>query len=186
VKSAVEETWMIGQSQIQRLEELKRSSIRWISSHGLGLPEAEDIFQHSLLKAISSPSSVEEPEKLTAWFYQILRNTLTDEFRKMSAQKKWTQTYALEVLPTLDAETETILCRCLEGMMEELSALERNILEGHFFEGKKFKTLSQEFGQSEGSIRVKALRARDKLKEALRACCNITRFEQVKDCGCKS
>ena len=176
---------MIRQSQIQILEDLKRSSIRWIASHGLGLPEAEDIFQQSVLKAIGSPTTAEEPEKVTSWFYQILRNTLTDEFRKAKSQKKTSDEYAAEVLPRLDPETEENLCRCVASLMSELPAVKKSILEKHFFEGKKFKELSFEFKQTEGAIRVKALRARDKLKESLKECCNITRFEQAKDCGCE-
>ena len=175
---------MIRQSQIKILEDLRRSSIRWIASHGLGLPEAEEVFQQSLLKAIASPTNVAEPEKVTAWFYQILRNTLTDEFRKNQAQKRRNVEYAAEVLPYLDPETQENLCRCIAGLMAELPAVEKKILEGHFFDGKKFKELSEEFQQTEGAIRVKALRAREKLKESLRECCNITRFEQVKECGC--
>lgn len=176
---------MIRQSQIQILDDLKRSTIRWIASHGLGLPEAEDIFQQSLLKAFSSTTTVEEPEKVTAWFYQIIRNTLTDEFRKLNSQKKTNEAFAAEVLPKLDPETEEQICRCVNGLLSELPAVERAILEKHFFEGKKFKELAEEFHQAEGTIRVKALRARDKLKESLRECCNITRFDEAKDCGCE-
>jgi RNA polymerase sigma-70 factor (ECF subfamily) len=177
---------MIRQSQIEILEDLKRTSIRWIASHGLGLPEAEDIFQQSIVKAIATPTSADEPEKVTSWFYQILRNTLIDEFRKAKSLKKKTDEYAAEVLPHLDPETEEKLCKCVNGLMSELPDIEKSILEKHFFEGKKFKELSNEFGQSEGAIRVKTLRARQKLKESLRDCCNITRFDQAKDCECKS
>lgn len=175
---------MIRQSQIQILEDLKRSATRWIASHGLGLPEAEDVFQQAILKAVASPTSTEEPEKVTSWFYQILRNTLTDEFRKMSSEKRKIDAFSAEVLPELDAETEENLCRCVESIMADLPAGEKTILEKHFFEGKKFKELSAEFHQSEGAIRVKALRAREKLKDSLKKCCGMTRLEDAKDCGC--
>ena len=175
---------MIQPSQIETLTNLKRSAVRWIASHGLGSPEAEDIFQQAILKALATPTEVEEPEKVTSWFYQILRNTLTDEFRKNSAHKKKLEEYAFEVLPKLDPETESILCQCVKQLMTELPESERSILEKHFFEGKKFKELSKEFHQSEGSIRVKALRARQKLKESLKECCNITRIDQTDDCAC--
>ena len=135
-------------------------------------------------KAIASSATADEPEKIVAWFHRILRNTLTDEFRKARSQEKKLNEYAVEILPRLDPETETDLCRCVSSLLEELHESEKKILEGHFFEGKKFKELSVEFRQTEGAIRVKALRAREKLKESLRACCNITRFEEAKDCGC--
>ena len=175
---------MLRQSQIDTLNDLRRSAVRWIASHGLGLPEAEDIFQQAILKAIASPSAAEEPEKVTAWFYRVLSNTMIDELRREKSASRTSDAYANEILPRLDAETEEKLCQCVNGLFSDLAPGERLVLEKHFFDGKKFSELARESGEPEGSIRIRAHRARQKLRESLRACCNLTSFEQAKECEC--
>jgi RNA polymerase sigma-70 factor, ECF subfamily len=162
---------------------LKRAAVRWISSHGLGEAEAEDVFQQGLLKALKTPAGPEEG-KVTSWFYQILRNTLTDEFRNAKRTERRNEEYAAEVKPFLDPATEESLCRCVLGLLDDLAPTEKKILEGHFFDGKKFKDLSAEFNQSEGAIRIKAQRARERLKESLRRCCKMTSFGEASGCEC--
>ena len=176
---------MLEQSQVDELQNLRRSSIRWIQSHGLGLPEAEDIFQQSIVKAIATPTEAHESEKLAHWFYRILKNTMLDEFRKTKLHAEKSKQYQLEVAEYLDPQTEQTLCQCVKGLLKDLPPLEKSILEKHFFEGASFKSLSKEFDLAEGTIRVRALRAREKLKDGLRECCNVTRYDQTEDCGCK-
>lgn len=47
--------------------------------------EAEDLLQQSLLKAIRNADELVDNEKVTAWFYRILRNSLTDFYRSRAA-----------------------------------------------------------------------------------------------------
>jgi DNA-directed RNA polymerase specialized sigma24 family protein len=139
---------MLEQSQIETLQNLKHSSIRWIASHGLGLPEAE------------------ESEKLPAWFHRILKNTMLDEFRKSKMDLTKSHEYVSDIQPALDARTEEILCQRING--------------------KKFKDLALESGQAEGTLRVRAQRAREKLKSMFLKCCNVSTLNQLRDCGCET
>lgn len=175
---------MITQPQAEILENLKRSVIRWIGSHGLGLPESEDIFQKAMLKAVATTTVPEESEKIIRWFYQIIRNTLIDEFRNEKTLKNTTDELSKEILPALDQESEANLCRCIDNLLDEIPIRERKIIEKHFYEGKKLKELAIEFKLSEANIRVLALRTRQKLKMALKACCNAKSFQDVQSCDC--
>jgi len=151
----------------------------------LGFARSRRHFPNKLfLKLSHQPQKRTRPEKLPAWFFRILKNTLIDEFRKLKRDIEKSKEYQRDVLPDLESQIEEKLCECVKHLILDLSPEEQLILEKHFFEGKKFQDLSQEFGQSEGTIRVKATRARKKLKELFRDCCNITRFDQTKDCSC--
>jgi len=43
---------------------------------------AEDILQSAYIKAIEHGSEIREDESTVAWFYRILRNAITDHYRK--------------------------------------------------------------------------------------------------------
>jgi DNA-directed RNA polymerase specialized sigma24 family protein len=47
---------------------------------------AEDLLQQGLLKAIRSSEGLTPKESVTAWFYRILRNSLTDYYRMRAAE----------------------------------------------------------------------------------------------------
>lgn len=49
---------------------------------------AEDILQDSLLKAFHKAPEIAEEEKLVAWFYSVLRNTIIDNYRKNNTDSK--------------------------------------------------------------------------------------------------
>lgn len=175
---------MISASQVESIENLKRSAIRFIESRGLGRAESEDLFQQAVLKALTTQSENSEPEKITSWFYQILRNTLIDEFRKRKHLDEKHDEYLSQLQLDPPQELDEKICACVNAIMQDLPKADREILESHFFDGKKFKELAEIYHQTEGSIRVKAQRSRDKLKEMLKSCCNITRLSEMSDCEC--
>ena len=49
---------------------------------------AEDILQDSLLKALRAAPEVRDEERLTAWFYRIVRNGITDAYRRSGARQR--------------------------------------------------------------------------------------------------
>jgi len=87
----------------------------------LGLPEAEDIFQQALFKAFTSTTEADEAEKLPAWFFRILKNTLIDEFRKLKRDIEKSKEYQRDVLPDLESQIEEKLCECVKHLILDLS-----------------------------------------------------------------
>lgn len=172
------------ESDTHAIQGLKQSAIRWIAGHGFGLPESEDIFHQAIARVLQTESNPENPEKMSSWFYQILKNTMIDEFRKTKRENQKAIELKLDLERTLDEPTEKKLCDCVDLMIEELPESEKRLLEGHFFEGKSYKTLALESGLGESAIRVKAMRAREKLKTSLKRECGINEFGEATDCEC--
>ena len=47
--------------------------------------EAEDILQNGLLKALQRADDLQDDSKLTAWFYQVLRNAVVSPFTRRNS-----------------------------------------------------------------------------------------------------
>ncbi len=170
----------------ENLEQLKRLSLRSIIRKGLSLPEAEDLFQQAVLKALTTEAELQDQEKLQSWFMSILKNTLLDYFRSQSLHDQKTKAYQIEADLLNEApEIEESFCACVKGFLKDIPENDRVLLQEHFFEGKSFAKLSQQSGSSESNLRVKSLRAREKLKGMFKACCNVRRFQDLADCGCE-
>lgn len=175
---------MLGHPETTQIEKLKQSAIRWIAGHGIGVAESEDIYQQAVLKAIATDAGAESNEKVSSWFYQILKNTMIDEFRRSKRDLKKINEYALATEKEFDPETVKNLCQCVSGFIEDLPKLEKTILEEHFFNGESFKELAIKHDLKESTLRVKALRAREKLKEALKNSCGMKSMSDAENCEC--
>jgi RNA polymerase sigma-70 factor (ECF subfamily) len=170
----------------ENLEHLKKLSLRFMIRKGLGLAEAEDLFQQSVLKALTTEATLQNKEKLQSWFMAILRNSLLDHFRSRALHQKKERLYQIEQeIAATDTELEQTFCQCVKGFLGEIPETDKALLEKHFLEGKTFAELSKTDGIAEGTLRVKSLRARERLKDMFKACCNVRKFEDLKDCGCE-
>src|ERR671921_60498 len=60
--------------------------------------EAEDILQEAFVRSLDHASSLRSSTSATAWFYRVLRNAVTDHYRRRNSQGR--------ALDRLAAETE--------------------------------------------------------------------------------
>ena len=167
---------------LTHLMNLKDKSHTWLSKFGLSKAETEDIFQDSLVKAIKSDSLTEDLTNLDGWFYRILKNTALDAVRKRSLIFKKADEVAQLQLSSTEIEKE--VCECISKLMNELSPDDQDVLKQHFYGDKTLKSISEDIGISESTLRVRALRARGKLKNLFKSCCNSDSLEDLKNCGC--
>ena len=56
--------------------------LRFVSSRIGDEATAEDVLQESLLRALQANDGLRRGESAVAWFYRILRNAISDHFRK--------------------------------------------------------------------------------------------------------
>src|SRR5687768_10722778 len=65
--------------------------------------DADDVLQNGLMKALRNASEVKDEQKLTAWFYQVLRNAMVDHIRARRAREARDDTWAMDrAIPTDD------------------------------------------------------------------------------------
>ncbi|MFL5784090.1 MAG: RNA polymerase sigma factor [Bacteriovoracaceae bacterium] len=167
---------------MNRLVELKSKTHQWLSKFGLSQTESEDIFQEAMIKAIESDDLKEDMTNLDGWFYRILTNTALDVVRKRSLISRKEDEVIEFQLSSAEAEKE--ICGCVSRLINELAPDDQALLKDHFYGNKTLKSISQEIGISESALRVRALRARQKLKTLFKNCCDPEDLQDLRNCEC--
>jgi len=81
--------------------------------------DADDLLQQAMVKAAENVDSLRSNERVDAWFYRVLRNTITDHHRAWARQ-----TFGLPTLSTsttTDAGTPTVTVKCDADSADDLS-----------------------------------------------------------------
>jgi len=125
---------------------------------------AQDIVQETLVDAYRGFASLHDPDRAGAWLYAILR-------RKAYAHRQSRKPEA-ELPQDLPSSQPDLLEDLTRGIViEQLAVLpqdDREILAGKYLLGLSYQELAESMGISEGAIRVRCLRAKEKLRKALR------------------
>lgn len=67
---------------------------------------AEDILQSAYIKAIEHGSEIRDDESTVAWFYRLLRNAITDSYRREAARNRAHEDFAAEAPLSYEPELE--------------------------------------------------------------------------------
>ena len=146
--------------------------------------DADDILQNGLVKALRSASDVQDEQKLTAWFYQVLRNAMVDHIRSRRAREVRDDTWALDPTIPADEEVEKAACRCIEPLIDELKPREAELVRKVELENKPVADAARSAGISPNNASVTLHRARQKLRERLEAFCGECAGGACLDCDC--
>jgi RNA polymerase sigma-70 factor (ECF subfamily) len=146
--------------------------------------DADDVLQNGLMKALRSASSLKDEQKLTAWFYQVLRNAMVDHIRARRAREVRDDTWAMDRAIPTDDEIEKAACRCIEPLIDELKPREAELLRRIELENQPVADAAQRSGISANNASVTLHRARKKLRERLEAFCGDCASGACLDCDC--
>lgn len=125
---------------------------------------AQDIVQETLVDAYRGFGGLREPAKAGAWLYAILRRKAIDYRRSRKPEVE------LKVEPQTPGpeEAESLVRGIIIEQMGKLATGDREILAGKYLLGLSYQELAESLGVKEGAIRVRCLRAKERLREALR------------------
>lgn len=144
--------------------ENKEKYYRLAYSYVKNKEDALDIVQESIYKAISSLSTIENPEYIKTWFYRIVINTSLDFLRK---QKKIiiTDDETLEFYsPGADDNYGDI---DLQKALEELPPNYRSIIILRFFEDLKIEEIADILELNINTVKTRLYSALKKLRISL-------------------
>ncbi|HEV2212037.1 MAG TPA: RNA polymerase sigma factor [Gammaproteobacteria bacterium] len=125
--------------------------------------DVEDILQDVFSELVEAYRLMKSVEDVGAWLFRVARNRITDLFRKRSTEARaelpeGDEGLGLEaILASAEASPETtyvqaLLLDELEAALSDLSPEQREAFIAHEFEGKSFKELAQETGQSVNTL----------------------------------
>lgn len=152
--------------------------------------DAEDLLQNGLLKALQRAGELQDDAKLTAWFYQLLRNAVIDHYRARSSVRRKHDALG-EMISSLGEDIadapkgwETQLCGCLGGVVATLKPQQAELLRRVDLAGEPVQIAAKAMGLSANNASVTLHRARKELREKLQAFCGACADGACLDCHC--
>lgn len=142
---------------------LRQELRRFIFSRVKDKAVAEDLTQDVFLKVHGSIDKLKNTEKLSAWIYQITRNTINDYFRKKSRNI---------VVEELDWESDsndlnTCVASCLKDLVHTLPPKYKEAFQLAELEDISQLELAQRLGISYSGAKSRVQRARQILKQKM-------------------
>ncbi|MEL6614582.1 MAG: sigma-70 family RNA polymerase sigma factor [Bacteroidota bacterium] len=152
---------------------------------------AEDVLQDSLLKALRAAPEIDDEESLETWLYRVVRNAITDSYRRHAAAARRLERYAREQPDPVDwpdhpSEAEgAALCGCFRGLLPALKPEYAEALEAVDLGDEPAEAAAERLGISTANLRVRRHRARQQLREGLEATCGACAEHGCVDCSCR-
>lgn len=152
--------------------------------------EAEDILQNGLLKAVQRAGELQDDAKLTAWFYQLLRNAIVDHYRTRGARRRRDDALGT-LVASLGEEVapapkvwEAQLCGCLGSVVDTLKPQHAELLRRVDLNGESVQDAAKTLKMSPNNASVTLHRARKELRARLETFCGACAEGACLDCNC--
>lgn len=173
---------------IEPLVRHRRRFLEFVARRVGSREDAEDILQAALAKSLEKGRSLRRGESVVAWFYRLLRNAITDHYRRRRAQLKAHARLPAEPLldPGFDRWLERNVCTCVLAEVEDLKPEYAEILRRVEIEERPLGETAGELGITANAARVRLHRARRALRERLELTCRTCAPHGCLDCTCRS
>ncbi len=149
---------------------------------------SKDILQEVFIKIHLHQHSIKDQSKITAWIYQLTRNTIHDYYRKLVILNG--ETEIPHDVSELPLPNEQGLERCVLPFIHQLPQKYKDALLLTDIKGLSQTQLAEQLNISYPAAKSRVQRARQKLKDLFTDCCyihsdvygNIMSYRQH-DCG---
>ena len=149
---------------------------------------AEDILQEAFVRSLDRTVCLPSAESATAWFYRVLRNAMTDHFRRQETKGRALDRLAAETeagKAASDQDLEAVVCECVLSLVETLKPAYAAALRRVDLDGMGVRSYAEETGITAGNAGVRLHRAREALRKQLARCCGTCLEHGCFDCQCK-
>lgn len=146
--------------------------------------DAEDVVQRAMMRATERAGSLEDPERLPAWFGRILRRGIAD-FHRSRRSEDTSDTIADDV--EVAAETPDAArtpCGCSLRLVAALRPVYADVLRRVDVEGQSPELAAAALSISTANLHVRLHRARRALRERVMKHCGVTTCGPCLDCTC--
>jgi RNA polymerase sigma factor (sigma-70 family) len=149
--------------------------------------EAEDILQEAFVRSLDRSPSVLESEHAITWFYRVLRNALTDHYRRSGTRSRAIDRFAAESEPSAatDGELENVVCACVMTLIETIKPEYGAAIRRVDLEGVSVKGYAEEVGITPGNAGVRLHLAREALRRQVARSCGTCLEHGCLDCTCR-
>ncbi len=170
----------------RQLVECRQEFLRFFRLRLARAEDAEDALQDFCLKAVRAAATLEDREKVDAWLGRILRNTLTDNYRRRAARQNAEAAFAreprCEIAP--DPEPEPAACGCIHDLLPALKPEYAEVIRRADLDETPRARIAAELGLTPNNVGVRLHRARRALRTELEQTCQGCRDTGFQTCGC--
>lgn len=143
--------------------------------------ETEDLLQEVFLRVHRHAQTLQEPERIISWVFQITRNAIIDHYRSTERRRELPVGLATEiekdqqsvVIEEDESEARYELSHCLRPMIDRLSADYREAIRLVELEGLTNQEAASTLGLSVPGMKSRVQRGRQQLRKMLDECCLI-------------
>jgi len=173
---------------VRRLTECRSEFLRFFRRR-LSRPEdAEDAFQDFCLKVVRAAQTPDDGGKVDAWLRRVMRNTLTDHYRRRATRQRAEAAYEAEASePVIQpgADEPDNPCDCVRDLVLTLRPDYAEIVRRADLEEEPRERIAADLGLTTNNIGVRLHRARralkDKIEERCATCCDGS----LRNCDCE-
>lgn len=146
---------------------------------------AEDILQGALLRAFRGAEELRDEDRLRPWFYRILRNAVTDYYRRRATTAP---PLPIDAAGQLEAETtgDSAFCECMGSLIHHLKPEQRDLIQALDLDEEPATIVAERLGITSGNLKVRRHRARQALRRLLEDACGLCAQHHCLDCTCAS
>jgi len=150
--------------------------------------DAEDILQEAFVRSLDRTASLGDSESTTTWFYRVLRNAITDHFRRRDSRGRALDRFAAEteVAETPDNGFEAVVCACVLSLVETLKPEYGAAIRRVDLDGTSVRGYAGEAGITPSNAGVRLHRAREALRRQLARSCGTCLTHRCLDCKCRN
>ena len=131
--------------------------------------DAFDITQETFIKAAQELHKLRIPITFRFWLFRIAKHMCMKNFRKASrlAMDSYEEDIVAQDYDTIDAVEKDILLEQMAVVMATLSKEDQDLLLAKYSDGKSIKEIMEDTKLGSSSIKMKLMRARNKVAEGL-------------------
>jgi RNA polymerase sigma factor (sigma-70 family) len=150
--------------------------------------DAEDILQEAFVRSLERSESLRNSASATAWFYRVLRNAITDHYRRQHSRGRAIDRLTAESDPAdaPDAELESVVCACVLSLVETLKPEYGTAIRRVDLDGTSVRSYAEEAGISPSNAGVRLHRARAALRRQVARSCGTCLAHGCLDCRCSN
>ncbi len=164
--------------------------LRFVSSRIGDEATAEDVLQESLLRALQANDGLRRGESAVAWFYRILRNAISDHFRKKGTESRRAETFLSDLKAREEnvsippADWDAAVCACFRGLLPALKPRYAEVIRRVDLRGEAKQEVGRDLKISPATMDVLLHRARTALRQRLTVFCGACSREKCIECLC--
>lgn len=136
---------------------------------GAGASEtlAEDLLQQTFLQLHRARRDFRQGGRLRPWLFAIAINTQREHWRRLRRRPEEAFDPDHHAEPRVQPSTSSVRDRLLRRALDELPAMQREVILLHWFEGLPFDEVALAVGASEAAVKVRAHRGYERLRARL-------------------